>query len=237
MKRFFAKIRWRPKKKIFAGNWSGFFPKLGEELGLFRLIIQCSNLVGGTLNLDGGTRPPYNLSAGLTPNKNSEYANELEIAWKKMLKNYFFWRTLAPVSLAFASSIPVLGLERVCPRKGCPWPWPRIFFVSLALASSLVSSTPPLVQYLYTYQWYSSGVARWGSPLRVSPFWGDTILWSETISPLISGEDSFSILIWTKNQPKKLHSGLLVKKIWFHHFGFIIESSFWFREKNEYNNF
>ena len=27
----------------------------------------------------------------------------------------------------------------------CPWPWPRIFFVSLALASSLVSSTPPLV--------------------------------------------------------------------------------------------
>ena len=48
------------------------------------------------------------------------------------------------VSLALASSIPVLGLESVCPRKGCPWPWPRIFFVSLALASSLVSSTPPL---------------------------------------------------------------------------------------------
>ena len=47
-------------------------------------------------------------------------------------------------SLALASSIPVLGLESVCPRKGCPWPWPRIFFVSLALASSLVSSTPPL---------------------------------------------------------------------------------------------
>ena len=32
----------------------------------------------------------------------------------------------------------VLGLESVCPRKGCPWP--RIFFVSLASASSLVSS-------------------------------------------------------------------------------------------------
>ena len=32
---------------------------------------------------------------------------------------------LCPWSLA--SSIPVLGLERVCPRKGCPWPWPRIF--------------------------------------------------------------------------------------------------------------
>ena len=57
---------------------------------------------------------------------------------------------LCPWSLALASSIPVLGLERFCPRKGCPWPWPwpRIFFVSLALAlaSSLVSSTPPLVE-------------------------------------------------------------------------------------------
>ena len=36
-----------------------------------------------------------------------------------------------------------LGLESVCPWKGCPWPWPQIFFVSLA--SSLVSSTPPLI--------------------------------------------------------------------------------------------
>ena len=53
---------------------------------------------------------------------------------------------LCPWSLALASGIPVLGLESACPRKGCPWPWPRIFFVSLALAlaSSLVSSTPPL---------------------------------------------------------------------------------------------
>ena len=55
---------------------------------------------------------------------------------------------LCPWSLALASSIPVLGLESVCPRKG--WPWPRIFFVSLALASSLVSSTPPLVTKLAT---------------------------------------------------------------------------------------
>ena len=51
---------------------------------------------------------------------------------------FFFWRALALVSL-------ILGLESVCPRKGCPWPWPRIFFVSLTLASILVSSTPPLV--------------------------------------------------------------------------------------------
>ena len=48
---------------------------------------------------------------------------------------------MCPWSLAL--SIPVLGLESVCPRKSCPWP--RIFFVSLALASSLVSSTPPLL--------------------------------------------------------------------------------------------
>ena len=42
-------------------------------------------------------------------------------------------------------SILVLGLERVGPRKRCFWPWPRIFSGSLALASSLVSSTLPLV--------------------------------------------------------------------------------------------
>ena len=60
----------------------------------------------------------------------------LEIARKIFAKTFFFffWRALALVSL-------VLGLESVCPRKGCPWP--RIFFVSLA--SSLVSSTPPLI--------------------------------------------------------------------------------------------
>ena len=66
------------KKKVFAGNRSVFSPKLGEELGLFRLTIHRSNLDGGhlnldggtlnldggTLTLDGGTRPPYNLSTG-----------------------------------------------------------------------------------------------------------------------------------------------------------------------------
>ena len=81
------------------------------------------------------------------PIKNSGYANELENGdcLKKIFEDLFFllWRTLAPVSL-------VLGLEHSCP-------WPREvlsserlslasdFFVSLALASSLVSSTPPLL--------------------------------------------------------------------------------------------
>ena len=90
-------MKTRNKKKVFAGNLSQFFrksgedqkkglrrklllfyPKLGGGLGLFRLIIQRSNLDGGTpksrwgtlnldggtLTLDGGTRPPYNLSTG-----------------------------------------------------------------------------------------------------------------------------------------------------------------------------
>ena len=54
---------------------------------------------------------------------------------------------LCPLSLA--STIPVLGLERVCPRKVGPWPWPRIFFESLA--SKVVSATPPLVIKLFYY--------------------------------------------------------------------------------------
>ena len=68
----------------------------------------------------------------------------VEIAGKIFVKTSFFFGEhlrLCPWSLA--SSIPVLGLESACPRKGCPWPW--IFFVSLALASNLVSSTLPLV--------------------------------------------------------------------------------------------
>ena len=60
-----------------------FLSNLGEHLGLFCLIIQRSNLDGGTpksrwgdaksqwgggtLTLDGGTRPPYNLSAECNP--------------------------------------------------------------------------------------------------------------------------------------------------------------------------
>ena len=55
----------------------------------------------------------------------------VEIACKIFGKTFFFCfgehLRLCPWSLALASSIPVLGLESVCPRKGCPWPWPRIF--------------------------------------------------------------------------------------------------------------
>ena len=82
---------------------------------------------------------------------------------KNFCEDFFFFGEhlrLCPWSLALASSIPALGLESVCPRKGCPWP--RIFFVSLALASSLVSSTPPLViilpcAYPVAYAGFSKG--------------------------------------------------------------------------------
>ena len=81
------------------------------------------------------------------------------------LKIFFFWRSpekllwrpfffgehlrLCPWSLALASSIPVLGLKHSCPWPRECLPSERLslasdFFVSLALASSLVSSTLPL---------------------------------------------------------------------------------------------
>ena len=63
------------------------------------------------------------------PNQKFWLRLEIEDCLKNFFEDFFFLRTLAAVSLVLASSIPVLGLERVCPRKGCPWPWswPRIF--------------------------------------------------------------------------------------------------------------
>ena len=97
-----------------------------------------------------------------SPIKNSGYSYKLEIAWKTFLKTFFFFfffleSTCACVLgpwprprafLSLASRVSVLGKAVLGLGLGfflCPWPWPRIFFVSLALASSLVSSTPPLV--------------------------------------------------------------------------------------------
>ena len=42
------KIKKKKKKKVFTENLSGFPPKLGEELGLFRQIIKRLNLDGST---------------------------------------------------------------------------------------------------------------------------------------------------------------------------------------------
>ena len=66
---------------------------------------------------------------------------------KNFLEDLFFWRTLAPVSLVFG-----LGLEHSCPwfREGLSSEGLFLalalvsdFFVSLAVASTLVSSTAP----------------------------------------------------------------------------------------------
>ena len=78
-------------------------------------------------------------------------------AWKIFVKTFFFGdrlknfcedlffcffrRALALVSLA--SSIPVLGLESVCPRKGCPWPralCPRLHLCDLLHNHNLLNS-------------------------------------------------------------------------------------------------
>ena len=46
---------------------------------------------------------------------------------KNFCEDLFFLEHLRLCPWSLASSIPVLGLESVCPRKGCPWP--RIFFL------------------------------------------------------------------------------------------------------------
>ena len=60
-------------------------------------------------------------------------------------ENFTFWRTLAPVSLVLDL---VLEHSCPCPREGLSLeelPLASDFFVSLAEASSLVSSTAPLI--------------------------------------------------------------------------------------------
>ena len=77
--------------------------------------------------------PEKNFWKPFLPEKNF-WRPFFKIAWKNFFKTFFFWRTLAPVSMVLG-----LDLERVC-----PWPWPRNFFVSLG--SRLVSSTPPMAR-------------------------------------------------------------------------------------------
>ena len=64
------------QKKVFAENRSVFSPKLGEELGLFCLIIQRSNLDGVTpksrwedAKSRWGDASPYNLSIVVNQNE------------------------------------------------------------------------------------------------------------------------------------------------------------------------
>ena len=96
-----------------------------------------------------------NVFFGRSPKNSFEHLSFLFFVdhLKKNFEDFFFGGQLrlCPWSLALASSIPVLGLMWVCPRKGCPWP--RIFFVSLA--SSLVCSTPllPFKPHLILSSW------------------------------------------------------------------------------------
>ena len=69
----------------------------------------------------------------------------LKIDRNKFFKTFFLRKTLAFVSLVLG-----LGLEH-----SCSWTWPRIFFVSLALATSLVSSIPSLLEFNKTLKEYS----------------------------------------------------------------------------------
>ena len=69
----------------------------------------------------------------------SKFAENLRFFAQRLffsLESTFAW-----CSWSLASSILVLGLEKVCPRK--VGPWPQIFFVSLAL--SFECSTPLLI--------------------------------------------------------------------------------------------
>ena len=68
--------------------------------------------------------------------------------WDRLKKNFedplFLQNTccLCPWSLALASSISVLGLERVCPSSRiflCPWPWPRALCLRLHLCRRVCS--------------------------------------------------------------------------------------------------
>ena len=83
---------------------------------------------------------------------------------KHFLENVFLWRSLEKVLWR-----PFFFLESTCACVLGPWPWPRaflslalrvsvlgkavlglgFFFVSLALASRLLSSTPPLIMAIH----------------------------------------------------------------------------------------
>ena len=74
--------------------------------------------------------------------------DEISIFSTFALKNYGKFtdhslEKMCPGPWPVASTIPILGLERICSRKVDPWP--QIFFDFLALASNVVSPTPTLI--------------------------------------------------------------------------------------------
>ena len=150
----FACQRWRPRGRPWPRRLEDYILKSSS-----RMNFEVLGLEGQVLGLEASSPRKWPVLGSRTALffELLKYCGALEnffgkrffveIARKIFVKTFFFfgdrpfffWRALALVSLVLG-----LGLEHSCPwpRKGCPWPWPRIFFVSLA--SSLVSSTPPL---------------------------------------------------------------------------------------------
>ena len=133
LKSFASKVKSLASRPQVLENW----PVLGSRTALF---LNCWNFVERLKNF----------LETVCGDRLKNFCEDLFFFFGDRLKNFcedlFFFGEhlrLCPWSLALTSSNSVLDLESVCPRKGCPWPWPRIFFVSLA--SSLVSSTPPLI--------------------------------------------------------------------------------------------
>ena len=92
---------------------------------------------------------------------------------KNFCEDLFFFGEhlrLCPWSLALASSIPVLGLESVCPRKGCPWPWPRALCPRLRLCFALSLSMLNVKQGSCKSQFYSLWFDPTGNRIRVCRF-------------------------------------------------------------------
>ena len=101
-----------------------FVPQKFPRLKIFDDVIACDLWFG----------PPYQSKILATP-----------INWRlpeNFFEDIFFGEHLRLCPWSLASSIPVLGLERVCPRKGCPWPriflcpwpWPRALCPRLHLS-------------------------------------------------------------------------------------------------------
>ena len=100
----------------------------------------------------------------------------LEIAWNNFLKIFFFWEYLHlyPSSLALASNNPVLGLEKVCPRKGCPWPWSRIFLylgLNLGLEPCVLDSISAKVNNQIFTEWnYMLQIKSLPTKVQILPY-------------------------------------------------------------------
>ena len=110
-------------KKGLRRKLSVYSPKLGEELGLFRLIIQRSNLDGGTPKSRWGTCPPYNLSTAF-----NHFASNMNITFK--IANFLIHQEISlwissfnPLTAAFFKSmIDKISLSHHWNKAALNWP-------------------------------------------------------------------------------------------------------------------